>query len=71
MTQRMNWEKAAVNRRPKLSIKDEQEFLARSLTTRWLERAERADALRRQNNEQDRKQRPRERKRHVGRTRSK
>jgi hypothetical protein len=40
MARRLNWERASLMARPKLSISDEREFLDRGFTKRWLERAE-------------------------------
>jgi hypothetical protein len=42
MSRRLNWEKANLDRRPKLSIK---EFIDGGYTAIWLERAERREAI--------------------------
>ena len=46
MTRRLNWEKANLAGKPKVSIADEMEFSAKSRTARWLEKAERRAAER-------------------------
>ena len=40
MARRLNWEKAAMAGKRKLSLQDEQKFLDRGRTARWLEWAE-------------------------------
>ena len=40
MARKLNWQKAWLDQKLKLSIKDEKEFVDRDLASRWLERAE-------------------------------
>jgi hypothetical protein len=40
MARKLNWQKAWWDKKLKLSIKDEQEFVDRDLASHWLERAE-------------------------------
>jgi hypothetical protein len=40
MAKRLNWQKAWFDKKLKLSLKDEQEFVDRDLASHWLERAE-------------------------------
>jgi hypothetical protein len=46
MARRLNWAKANLAKKPKLSLRDEQEYLDRGFTAHWLERAEKWAALR-------------------------
>ncbi len=46
MARRLNWEKAVLRGKRTTSIKDEHEYLKKSFTSRWLERAEERDAIR-------------------------
>ena len=46
MTRRFDWEKANLAQKPKVSISDEQEFLDKGFTARWLEQAEKRAAER-------------------------
>jgi hypothetical protein len=48
MGTRLNWERAALDRRPKRSLKDEQEFIERGFTTKWLAKAEEREAYRKE-----------------------
>jgi hypothetical protein len=43
---KLNWEKAALASKPKLSITAEREYLDRGYTARWLEQAEKRAAMR-------------------------
>jgi hypothetical protein len=47
MARRLNWEKAALAAKPKLSIRNEQDYLERGFTALWLERAEKRVAAQR------------------------
>jgi hypothetical protein len=38
MARRLNWKRAVVDRKPKLSLRDEQEFMERDLAAKWLQR---------------------------------
>jgi hypothetical protein len=58
MARKLNWQKAWLDQKLKLSIKDEKEFVDRDLASRWLERAE-AWERRRKKWRQRRKQRER------------
>jgi hypothetical protein len=40
MARKLNWQKAWFDKKLKLSIKDEKEFVDRDLASRWLQRAE-------------------------------
>lgn len=46
MGRRLDWRKAALAAKRKRSITDEQEFLGRGAAARWLEQAEKREALR-------------------------
>lgn len=45
MARRLNWAKAGLAKKPKLSLSGEQEYLAKGFTARWLEQAEKRATL--------------------------
>jgi hypothetical protein len=38
MARRLNWKRAVVDSKPKLSLRDEQEFMERDVAAKWLQR---------------------------------